>query len=57
MDIQTRRFQPAWKKYLPHRLAITFEINEGDRVRVVEIQFEGNNVFSEWPTSRRDEIR
>jgi outer membrane protein insertion porin family len=25
--------------------AITFEIHEGERVRVVEIQFEGNNVF------------
>lgn len=28
-------------------LAITFAINEGDRVRVVEIQFEGNTVFSD----------
>jgi outer membrane protein insertion porin family len=27
--------------------ALTFEINEGDRVRVVEIQFEGNTVFSD----------
>jgi outer membrane protein insertion porin family len=27
--------------------AVTFEINEGDRVRVVEIQFEGNTVFSD----------
>jgi outer membrane protein insertion porin family len=27
--------------------AITFVINEGDRVRVVEIQFEGNTVFSD----------
>lgn len=27
--------------------AITFVINEGDRVRVVEIQFEGNQVFSD----------
>ena len=27
--------------------ALTFVINEGDRVRVVEIQFEGNNVFSD----------
>jgi outer membrane protein insertion porin family len=27
--------------------AVTFEIDEGDRVRVVEIQFEGNNVFSD----------
>src|SRR5882724_5592564 len=27
--------------------AITFEINEGERVRVVEIQFEGNNVFKD----------
>ncbi|MCM3902588.1 MAG: hypothetical protein ND866_12855, partial [Pyrinomonadaceae bacterium] len=26
--------------------AITFVINEGDRVRVVEVQFEGNTVFS-----------
>ncbi len=25
--------------------AITFEIDEGDRVRVVDIQFEGNNIF------------
>ena len=28
-------------------LAIEFVINEGDRVRVVEIQFEGNTVFSD----------
>ena len=28
-------------------LAITFVVNEGDRVRVVEIQFEGNQVFSD----------
>jgi outer membrane protein insertion porin family len=28
-------------------LAITFDINEGDRVRVVDIQFEGNTVFSD----------
>ena len=27
--------------------ALTFVINEGDRVRVVEIQFEGNQVFSD----------
>jgi outer membrane protein insertion porin family len=27
--------------------ALTFEINEGERVRVVEIQFEGNTVFSD----------
>lgn len=27
--------------------ALTFAVNEGDRVRVVEIQFEGNNVFSD----------
>jgi outer membrane protein insertion porin family len=27
--------------------ALTFVINEGDRVRVVEIQFEGNKVFSD----------
>ena len=27
--------------------AVTFVINEGDRVRVVEIQFEGNSVFSD----------
>jgi outer membrane protein insertion porin family len=27
--------------------ALTFLINEGDRVRVVEIQFEGNTVFSD----------
>ena len=28
-------------------LAINFKINEGDRVRVVDIQFEGNTVFSD----------
>jgi outer membrane protein insertion porin family len=28
-------------------LAITFDVDEGDRVRVVEIQFEGNQVFSD----------
>ena len=28
-------------------LAITFDIDEGDRVRVVDIQFEGNTVFSD----------
>src|SRR4030095_6040490 len=28
-------------------LAITFVVNEGDRVRVVEVQFEGNTVFSD----------
>ncbi len=27
--------------------ALTFVINEGDRVRVVEIQFEGNQIFSD----------
>ena len=27
--------------------ALTFEINEGERVRVVEIQFEGNSIFSD----------
>ncbi|MGH9956213.1 MAG: outer membrane protein assembly factor BamA, partial [Pyrinomonadaceae bacterium] len=28
-------------------IAVTFVINEGDRVRVVEVQFEGNQVFSD----------
>jgi outer membrane protein insertion porin family len=28
-------------------LAITFKVDEGDRVRVVDIQFEGNTVFSD----------
>jgi outer membrane protein insertion porin family len=28
-------------------LAITFNVDEGDRVRVVDIQFEGNTVFSD----------
>ena len=28
-------------------LAVTFDVDEGDRVRVVEIQFEGNTVFSD----------
>ncbi len=28
-------------------LAITFDVDEGDRVRVVDIQFEGNTVFSD----------
>ncbi len=28
-------------------IAITFDIDEGDRVRVVDIQFEGNTVFSD----------
>src|ERR1041384_3762291 len=28
-------------------LAITFDVNEGDRVRVVDIEFEGNTVFSD----------
>src|SRR5688500_17233897 len=28
-------------------LAITFDIDEGDRVRVVDVQFEGNTVFSD----------
>src|SRR5829696_4479062 len=28
-------------------LAITFDVHEGDRVRVVDIQFEGNTVFSD----------
>ncbi len=28
-------------------LAVTFVINEGDRVRVVEVQFEGNTIFSD----------
>lgn len=28
-------------------VAITFDIDEGDRVRVVDIQFEGNTVFSD----------
>ena len=28
-------------------LAITFEVHEGERVRVVDIQFEGNTVFSD----------
>jgi outer membrane protein insertion porin family len=28
-------------------LAITFVVDEGDRVRVVEIKFEGNSVFSD----------
>jgi outer membrane protein insertion porin family len=28
-------------------LAITFDVHEGDRVRVVDIQFEGNQVFSD----------
>ncbi len=27
--------------------ALTFEIDEGDRVRVVEVQFEGNQIFSD----------
>ena len=28
-------------------IAVTFDINEGERVRVAEIQFEGNQVFSD----------
>ena len=28
-------------------IAVTFDIKEGDRVRVVEVQFEGNQVFSD----------
>ena len=28
-------------------MALTFQINEGERVRVVEIQFEGNKIFSD----------
>jgi outer membrane protein insertion porin family len=28
-------------------IAVTFDIDEGDRVRVVEIQFEGNEIFSD----------
>ena len=28
-------------------LAVNFKIDEGDRVRVVDIQFEGNTVFSD----------
>src|SRR4029079_11641771 len=28
-------------------IALTFRINEGDRVRVMDIQFEGNQVFSD----------
>lgn len=28
-------------------VAVTFVINEGDKVRIVEIQFEGNSVFSD----------
>jgi outer membrane protein insertion porin family len=28
-------------------LAVTFDIDEGDRVRVVDVQFEGNTVFSD----------
>jgi len=28
-------------------IAITYDIDEGDRVRVVEIQFEGNTIFSD----------
>ncbi len=28
-------------------IALTFDVKEGDRVRVVEIQFEGNQVFSD----------
>jgi outer membrane protein insertion porin family len=28
-------------------LAITFDVDEGDRVRVVDIQFEGNQIFSD----------
>ncbi|HLA10093.1 MAG TPA: outer membrane protein assembly factor BamA [Pyrinomonadaceae bacterium] len=28
-------------------IAITYDVDEGDRVRVVEIQFEGNTVFSD----------
>lgn len=28
-------------------LAITFDVNEGDRVRVVDVEFEGNTVFSD----------
>ena len=28
-------------------IAVTYVVNEGDRVRVVEIQFEGNQVFSD----------
>jgi outer membrane protein insertion porin family len=27
--------------------AITFDVKEGERVRVVEVQFEGNNIFSD----------
>ncbi len=38
-------------------LAITFVVDEGDRVRVVDIQFEGNTGFQRRCTARRHEVR
>lgn len=34
-------------------VALTFEINQGERVRVAEIQFEGNRVFSDGALRRQ----
>ena len=37
--------------------AITFDIKEGERVRVVEIQFEGNEVFSDGSLRSQMKLR
>jgi len=39
--------EPRTEEVSATSLAITFDVNEGDRVRVVDIQFEGNTVFSD----------
>src|SRR5215208_2736767 len=39
--------EPRTEEVSATSLAITFDVHEGDRVRVVDIQFEGNTVFSD----------
>ncbi len=39
--------EPSTEEVSATSTAITFKVNEGDRVRVVEIAFEGNKIFSD----------
>ena len=39
--------EPSTEEVSATSTAITFKVNEGDRVRVVEIEFEGNKIFSD----------
>ncbi|HYE16145.1 MAG TPA: BamA/TamA family outer membrane protein, partial [Pyrinomonadaceae bacterium] len=45
--LEARTGEPQVEEVSQTSISLTFDVDEGDRVRVVDIQFEGNTVFSD----------